>query len=152
MSSISVYREFDCEVDEETHINKISLQYEAEEFMRESFEKLIILRLGGLMDNRRIAGQWSKATSFSDGYVNYVHLDDVIAIVKKIILNGFENELFNVVSPLHPLRSEVHKHNSKRFGFELGTFSTMTNRIVKSDKIINKLNYKFLYPDPLKFW
>ncbi len=152
MSSISVYREFDCKVDEDTHISKNSLQYEAEILMREMTDKLVILRLAGLMGSDRVSGRWSKVKSFSDGYVNYIHKDDVIGVVDKIIASNIKNEVFNVVAPKHPLRSQVHQKNSKHFGFTLGTFEGMSKRIVSSSKLSRKLNYKFTYPNPLEFW
>jgi len=46
----------------------------------------------------------------------------------------------------------VHKTNSEKFGFELGSFEGKTSRVVNSDAITKKLNYSFLYPDPLEFW
>lgn len=152
MSSTSVYREFDKEVDEESSITKIALQREAEMLMEELNKKLIILRLGGLMGEDRISGRWKSASSFSDSFVNYIHRDDVIGITKELILCNVNSGIYNLVAPLHPLRSDVHKKNSKAFGFELGTFEGKSNRVVNSQKIIDKINYTFLHPDPLKFW
>jgi len=152
MSSISVYREFDKEVDENTTITKAGLQKEAEELMQSLRENLIILRLGGLMGDDRISGKWKSTSTFSDGYVNYVHRDDVIEIVKKLIKTDIQNGIYNIVAPLHPLRSQVHQKNSQKFGFELGTFKNMTYRKVVSDAIIKELDYTFIYPNPLNFW
>ncbi|WP_373001050.1 hypothetical protein [Sulfurimonas sp.] len=152
MSSISVYREFDYNVDESAVITKIGRQKEAEELVRSLRDKLVILRLGGLMGDDRISGKWKKVSTFCDGEVNYIHRDDVINITKKILESQVVNGLFNLVAPLHPLRSEVHKKNCKTFGFELGTFEGRTHRIVSSQKIIKELNYTFLHPNPLQFW
>ena len=152
MSSTSVYREFDKEIDENSIITKIALQREAEMLMEELNKNLIILRLGGLMGEDRISGRWKSVSSFSDSYVNYIHRDDVIAITKELITQGISSGIYNLVAPMHPLRSDVHKKNSKVFGFELGIFDGKSNRTVNSQKIIDELNYTFLYPDPLKFW
>jgi len=152
MSSTSVYREFDKEIDENSIITKITLQREAEMLMQRLNKNLIILRLGGLMGEDRISGRWKSASSFSDSFVNYIHRDDVIAITKELIFHGISSGIYNLVAPLHPLRSDVHKKNSKIFGFELGTFEGKSNRMVNSQKIIGELNYTFLHPDPLKFW
>jgi len=152
MSSISVYREFDIEVDEDICILKKSLQYEAEQLIQSLRKSVIILRLGGLMGDDRVSGRWSKVKSFSDGAVNYVHRDDVIEIVKKIIASNIDNGLYNVVAPEHPLRSQVHKSNANKFGFTLGTFEGMTHRKVSSKRLLEHLGYKFLYPNPLEFW
>lgn len=152
MSSTSVYREFDTKVDESANITKRGLQKEAEELMQGLRDKLVILRLGGLMGEDRISGKWKSVSTFCDGEVNYIHRDDVIKIIKKILESQVVNGIFNLVAPLHPLRSEVHKKNCKIFNLELGTFEGRTHRVVSSDKIIKRLNYTFLHPNPLKFW
>ncbi len=152
MSSISVYREFDKEVDESVAISKVGLQKEAEELMLSLRDNVLILRLGGLMGDDRISGKWKKISTFSDGEVNYIHLSDAIGITKKMIDESVESGIYNLVSPKHPLRSEVHKKNSEKFGFELGTFEGRTNRVINSDAIQEKLSYSFIYPNPLEFW
>ena len=152
MSSISVYREFDEEVNESASITNIGLQRDAEELIQSLRDDAVILRLGGLMGDDRVSGKWKKVSTFSDGEVNYIHRDDVINITKKIIENNVNNGIYNLVAPKHPLRSEVHKKNSEEFGFKLGTFEGRTHRIVCSDAVIKKLDYTFLHPDPLEFW
>ncbi|WP_229860110.1 hypothetical protein [Candidatus Sulfurimonas baltica] len=152
MSSTSVYKEFDCEIDESAVITKTSLQKEAEELMQALKDSVVILRLGGLMGEDRISGKWKSSSSFADGFVNYIHRDDVIKITKELIQSSYTNGIYNLVAPKHPLRSEVHKKNSEGFGFELGEFEGNSYRIVNSDKIIKELNYTFLYPDPLYMW
>jgi hypothetical protein len=152
MSSTSVYREFDEDVDESANITKLSLVKEAEELILSLRERVLILRLGGLMGDDRIAGKWKNVSSFSDGLVNYIHKQDVINITKKMIENDVTSGIYNLVAPEHPLRSEVHKKNSKDFGLKLGTFEGMTNRKVLSDAVVKKLNYTFLYSNPLEFW
>ncbi|QFR44068.1 hypothetical protein [Sulfurimonas xiamenensis] len=152
MSSTSIYREFDCDVDESFEITEPSLIKEAEELVSNSKENALILRLGGLMGDDRIAGKWKNANVFSDGFVNYIYKDDVINIVKMMIKKDITKGIYNLVAPKHPLRSEIHKKNSKNFGFELGVFEGMTKRRVLSHKLIKDLNYTFLYPNPLNFW
>ena len=152
MSSISVYREFDEEVDESANITKTGVQKEAEDLLLKAKENVLILRLGGLMGDDRISGKWKSISSFSDGFVNYIHRDDVINIVKLMIEKEIKSGIYNLVAPNYPLRSQVHKKNSECFGFKLGTFSKMTKRKVLSKRLIKELEYKFLYPNPLDFW
>ncbi|WP_310442151.1 hypothetical protein [Sulfurimonas sp.] len=152
MSSISIYREFDEEVDESFEITKPSLIKEAEELVLSLRDNVIILRLGGLMGDDRVAGKWKSATDFSDGYVNYIHKDDVINIVKNIIENIVHIGIYNAVAPQHPTREEVHIKNSQKFGYDIGNFNGFSNRIVSSDKLIEELDYTFLHPNPLEFW
>jgi hypothetical protein len=152
MSSTSVYKEFNCEVDEDIKITDIKLQREAELLLQNSKKNTLILRLGGLMGEDRISGKWKNVSTFSDGEVNYIHRDDVISIVKNLIGSDIRNGIYNLVAPFHPLRSQVHKKNANKFNFELGTFKGKTSRVVLSHKIIKNLNYKFIYPNPLEFW
>ena len=104
------------------------------------------------MGDDRIAGKWKKVSTFSDGLVNYIHKLDVINITKKMIEEDVTSGVYNLVAPQHPLRSEVHKKNSENFGFTLGTFEGMTKRKVLSEALVKRLNYTFLYPNPLEFW
>lgn len=152
MSSISIYREFDEDVDESFEITQPSLIKEAEELILGLKENVIILRLGGLMGDDRVAGRWKRATDFSDGYVNYIHKEDVINIVKNIIENSVKLGIYNLVAPLHPSRQEIHRKNSQKFGSEIGKFEGFSKRKVSSEKVIKELNYTFLYPNPLEFW
>ncbi len=151
MSSTSVYREFDKEVNEEVHISQIGKQKEAEELVQSLKEKVLILRLGGLMGEDRISGKWKSVSTFSDGPVNYIHKDDVINIIKFLIEKNIQEGLFNCVAPEHPLRSQVHAKNAKDFNLQLGTFEGLTHRIIQSKKL-KDLGYKFLHPNPLNFW
>jgi len=151
-SSISVYREYDCEVDEKTPITTSNKQYEAEILMQSLRKKLIILRLGGLMGEDRIAGAWRGSLSFKDGPVNYVHRDDAIGVIEKIISHSVNSGIFNVVAPIHPMRLKVHRKNSKKFGFKEGVFDGINKRIVNSTQIKKLLKYNFKYPNPLNFW
>ena len=152
MSSISIYREFDEDVDESFEITQSSLIKEAEDLILSLRENVIILRLGGLMGDDRVAGRWKSAVDFSDGYVNYIHKDDVINIIKKMIENIVNLGIYNLVAPLHPSRQEIHRKNSQKAGSEIGKFEGFSKRRVSSDKMIKELNYTFLHPDPLEFW
>ncbi|MDQ1263695.1 MAG: hypothetical protein QG559_696 [Campylobacterota bacterium] len=152
MSSTSVYREFECEVDENADIEKLSLQKEVEDLLLCSRERVLILRLGGLMGEDRIAGKWSKASTFEDGFVNYVHRDDVIGVVKLLLENKPQHKIYNVVAPMHPTRKEVHTRNSQKLGLQLGNFTGFSHRIVHSKTLEDEFKYKFIHPNPLNFW
>lgn len=152
MSSTSVYKEFDKEVNEKTKITKINLQKKAEDLVLSLKEKVLILRIGGLMGNDRISGKWKNINIFKDGPVNYIHKEDVIGIVKHMINKYIQDGVYNLVAPIHPFRSSVHIKNSKKFSFHVGTFEGVSHKIVSSKKLIEKIGYRFLYPNPLDFW
>ncbi|OHE12042.1 MAG: hypothetical protein A2525_01970 [Sulfurimonas sp. RIFOXYD12_FULL_36_11] len=152
MSSTSVYKEFDSDVDESAMITNRSLIKEAEDMILSSKENVLVLRLGGLMGEDRVAGKWKSATDFNDGFVNYIHRDDVINIIKKMLEKDFVKGVYNLVAPEHPTRLEIHKKNSQKFNSEVGKFTGFSNRKVSSKKLIEDLNYTFLHPNPLDFW
>lgn len=152
MSSTSVYKEFDTEVNEQSLITQSSLQKEAEELVLQARDNVLILRLGGLMGEDRVAGKWKSVSTFTDSPVNYIHQEDILHIVAKLIDKNIQSGIYNLVAPLHPLRSQVHQRNSIYFGFELGKFEGLSHRVVNGNKIIQDLDYEFVYPDPLEFW
>ncbi len=151
-SSTSVYKEYDAQVDETVKITHPSMLVEAETFLQKRHPNVVVLRLGGLMGDDRIAGRWKSASEFTDGPVNYIHKEDVINIIQTLIRHQVRQGTFNLVAPEHPLRSEVHNSNAKRLGFEPGSFKGMSHRIVSSEKIIDMLEYRFIHPDPMEFW
>jgi len=152
MSSTSVYKEFEEEVNEDALITQKSIQKEAEELVTSLKADVLVLRLGGLMGEDRIAGKWKSASAYADGPVNYIHADDVINIVAQMIEKKITNGLFNLVAPLHPLRSVIHQKNAKTFGFQTKEYNRTTGRSVNSNKLIKALAYEFIHPDPLLFW
>jgi NAD dependent epimerase/dehydratase family enzyme len=152
MSSTSVYKEFECEVNEETLITQKSTPVQAEELMLALRKKVLILRLGGLMGEDRISGRWKSVSRFTDGPVNYIHQDDAISIVQMMLKKNVNEGIYNLVAPKHPLRSQVYLNNSKTFGFKPGKLEGTSKRIVSSAKLINELEYAFIHPDPLAFW
>ena len=152
MSSTSVYKEFDGDVDESAVISQSSLIKEAEELLLGLRERVLVLRLGGLMGEDRVAGRWKSATKFQDGYVNYIHRDDVIAIIKRMLERGITQGIYNLVAPKHPSRLEIHQKNAQNFSVDVGEFECFTRRNVLSDKVIKELGYSFKYPNPLEFW
>ncbi len=152
MSSTSVYKEFDGNVDESAVISQSSLIKEAEELLLGLRERVLVLRLGGLMGEDRVAGRWKSATKFSDGYVNYIHRDDVIAIINRMLERDITQGIYNLVAPLHPTRLEIHQKNAQNFSVDVGEFEGFTRRKVLSHKLVEELGYSFKYPNPLEFW
>ncbi|CAA6825178.1 MAG: Unknown protein [uncultured Sulfurovum sp.] len=128
---------------------------QGEILIKELHVKVLILRLSGLMGYNRIAGKYTAGkTKPHDALVNYVHRDDVINIIKLSIERQIEENIFNVTTPFHPKQSEIYTQNAKHFGWENTYFESdeVLGKCVSSDKLVAYFNYKFLKPDPLKFW
>ena len=119
-----------------------------------------ILRCGGLMGYDRIPGKYfAGAKDLDTGHipVNFVHRDDVIAIIEYIILKNDANswnKVFNVVAGKHPTRKEIYLKNAEEYGFEAPSFSADTSaqwKRVDGKKITQKMGYKYKFDDPMGF-
>ncbi len=115
--------------------------------------KSTIVRCGGLMGEQRISGRYfaGKEVSGENQPVNYIHQSDAVGLISEIIENNIFGT-YNLVSPLHPTRSEVYRANSRKFGFTMPTFKDEgSQRIIDGTLIADKLDYTFEHPDPSDF-
>jgi nucleoside-diphosphate-sugar epimerase len=129
----------------------------AEEILCGLHRRPTILRCGGLMGYDRVPGRYfigKKDLPTGNVPVNFVHRDDVIGIIQEVIRQHKWGEIYNVVAPEHPVRSDVYAGNAQDFGWEVPTFSvgqTPAHKVVNSHKVVQELGYQFIYPDPLRF-
>lgn len=161
ISSTSVYPESNAIMYEDDvqhcHEAKNKVIGKAEDILKSNnAAALIILRCGGLMGYNRIPGKYfagKKGLLSGKKPVNYIHGDDVIHIIFRLLATS--SGTYNLVAPRHPLRQEVYNRHAKLFGFVAPEFvmeDEVKYKIVDSNRIIKKLNYNFIYPDPLSFF
>lgn len=122
---------------------------------------LTVIRFGGLLGDNRIPGLYvsNKEKVIGDVPVNYIYRMDAVRMIDWVIKKGLWNELYNGVSPFHPLRREVYEKNAAMLGFpppksyeEEGTTSW---KKVSSNKIIqtgfrfehHPLQFAYIFPD-----
>ena len=151
LSSTSVYKEGEELLSEVSAVDTSKVAVQGELLFKKYFPKGNIVRLGGLMGDDRIAGQWG-ATVLTDVSVNYIHQVDAAGIISEIIKLNIEDEVINAVAPKHPKRSEVYKMNCNRFGWTLPTFTEGAEKIVSSEKSEILLGYEYQFKDPMHFW
>ncbi len=154
LSSVSVYTQTHGVIYEET-ITKPTRMLQAEEAVRTRRADSIILRLGGLMGYDRIAGKYTVGKILEhDKLVNYIHRDDAVRIITLCIEKEIRGETLNVVAPLHPRQSHIFAQNANRFGWEKTYYKSnnVRQKLISSQKLIEKLDNTFLKPDPLRFW
>ncbi len=151
LSSTSVYADLEGVVDEQSTLKCESMVRQGESLFKKLFPKGVIVRLGGLMGEDRIAGQWSSKV-VQDAAVNYIHRDDAAGIIEQLIEQNIQNEIINAVAPKHPKRSDVYKMNAEVFGFELPAFEEGKERVVSSEKSRTLLGYDYLFDEPMAFW
>ncbi|PSL26379.1 SDR family oxidoreductase [Chitinophaga ginsengisoli] len=114
-----------------------------------------IVRFAGLIGYDRLPGRFlagKKNVENGDAPINVIHQDDCIALITGIIEKQAWGEIFNACADMHPTRREFYTKAAAKAGLELPTFAATTDphfKIINSDKIKQRLNYSFRYPDPL---
>lgn len=151
LSSTSVYADLEGVVDETTPLPSEGIVRQGESLFKKLFPQGTILRLGGLMGEDRIAGQWP-LKAVRDAVVNYVHRDDAVGIIEQLIEQKIRNEIINGVAAQHPRRSAIYKMNAEVFGFGLPTFEEGRERVVSSERSRTLLGYAYRFDDPMLFW
>lgn len=132
----------------DTESGKQLLQVEQLLQSNKSFQTTII-RFGGLIGEDRhpirfLAGK--KNIENPDAPINLIHQTDCIGIIEHIIKTNCWNEIFNVVTPFHPTRKEYYTQKAIELNLTLPEFDETkpsSGKLILSDKIENKLGYKF---------
>ena len=154
LSSTSIYPKVSRYFSESSKELEQNLIFYAERYLKAKFKDIVILRLGGLMGYDRVCGRYTANKKIDNCKVNYIHRDDAVAIIKRVIEQNIRAKIYNLVAPMHPLHLEVSSKNAKKFGFGATKYSNLEplNRVVLSNKVVNELNYTFKKPNPLEFW
>ncbi len=152
-SSTSVYPDQDGSWKEEDELQTDHPVSQAESVIGSWGKNVLILRCGGLCDERRIIGRYfaGKILPNADQPVNYVHREDVIGATLHL-LERETNGIFNVVAPLHPTRQAVFQTQANRYQFAppLTAQAGGIHRIIDAEKLL-ATGYTFLHPDPQLF-
>ncbi|MBW1619512.1 epimerase [Empedobacter falsenii] len=151
LSSIVIYPE-NNEIIFENSIETIYLNnpyYSIENQLKEKFNQLIILRLGGLMgDDRFLSKYLTLEHPNLSQIVNHIHYKDVCQVIKKMINKNKNSSIYNVVAPIHPTKEEVLEYQLNK---KTISSKNRDGKIISSQKIQDEFNYEFIYPDPVYF-
>lgn len=129
---------------------------EAENLMREqsSFQTTII-RFGGLIGINRNPARFLLKSSqpIENAPVNLIHQDDCIEIITGIIEQGVWGETLNACCPEHPMKKDFYSKAALQTGYAVPEMSEQSKayKIVDSSKLIRRLNYEFIYPNPMDY-
>ena len=151
LSSTAIYPESN-DVISENLIETIYLNnpyYSIENQLKEKYNQLIILRLGGLMGDDRFLSKYIDLNSPNlSQIVNHIHYKDVCQVIEKIIDSNKKNTTYNVVTPEHPTKEEVLEYQLNK---KIISSTNREGKIISSQKIQDELKYEFLYPNPVYF-
>lgn len=150
ISSTSVYPNINGIATEETSIIKSPLTEIESLFKSNKLFSCTILRFGGLFGYNRKPGNFIKDDKINnpEGFVNLIHRDDCIGIIKKIIDTNTWNEVLNACADTHPKRSAFYQKEMKKLGKLapiLNLESLNEYKIVSNKKLKNLLDYTFKY-------
>lgn len=155
ISSTSVYNNSNTVVTEESPINDSILSQIENLFRNNTNFESTILRFGGLFGYDRKPGNFFPKGAIIDnpeGYVNFIHRDDCIAIIDRLLEFDIWNETFNACADSHPSRREFFTNELKKMNRETPLFnenSTNDYKIISSEKLKSVLDYEFKYADLL---
>lgn len=127
-----------------------------EEKLRKHFNRVIILRLGGLIGYDRHPGKFLAAKKDLTGAyhpINLIHRDDVVRILTCMCQKIPERELYNLVCDHHPGRKEFYQEASRRLNLEIPHFiedysitTPASNKLLKDE-----YHYTFIYSSPYDY-
>lgn len=164
VSSTSVYPALNREVTEEDASDPDAadspvgqaLLYVEEMLRSEQAFRSTIVRFSGLIGyDRNPARYLLRMSELADPEqpMNLIHRDDCIAIIEAIIGKELWGEVFNASCEQHPKRREFYAVAAESQGVALppvaGSSPNLPFKIIGSRKLVEKLDYRFLHPDPL---
>jgi nucleoside-diphosphate-sugar epimerase len=112
--------------------------------------KTTILRFGGLVGEDRnptkfMAGKTNLENPETP--INFIHQEDCIGIILKIIATNSWNEIFNGVCPFHPTRENYYTQKATELDLPLPQFDhskPSQEKLILSNKIETVLGYTFI--------
>src|SRR5699024_5833456 len=117
-----------------------------ERLLKKEYPQATILRLGGLMGDKRYLSKYN--LSNLNQRVNHVHYADVCQVIAAMLEKQTSGEVFNVVAPKHPTKAAVMEAQTDESVAECGFPEGKRVSVEKLQKI---LDYRFQYPDPCRF-
>lgn len=113
-----------------------------------------VIRFAGLYGGGRLVGRFlAGQDNLPDGNrpVNLIHRDDAVGIIGQVITQNFRGEILNACSDAHPTRKELYSKAAHVLGLPPPTFrdtpEDATRKIVSNEKLKQKLQYRFKFPD-----
>ena len=122
----------------------------SENLVRGKYPQTAVMRFGGLMGDERALQHFfsTKQPPHPEKKVNYIHYEDILAIVELFLTATPQHKVYNIVAPEHPAIAEILELNTEDSG---GQPKENGDRIISSDLFIQEFNYTFIHPNPKYF-
>ena len=157
ISSTSVYPTLNSIVDENTATLRTPLRIVEELFEKNQNFQTTIIRFGGLFGYDRQPGRFFRKRGLvpnPEGFVNLIHRDDCIAILKKVIYKNIQGEILNACASEHPTRRAFYSKEIQKQGvldIAFGDSEQITYKIVSNERLKQLLPYRFKYDILMKY-
>ncbi|AWM33012.1 NAD(P)-dependent oxidoreductase [Hymenobacter nivis] len=130
--------------------------YQLEQLLqREPAFRTTVLRFGGLIGYDRLpdsAAAIERRRRAIDTPMNVIHRDDCVRIIHEIVRQQAWGEVFNASADAHPTRRAYYAAAARARDFtlpDMGPVQPQPHKVVSSEKLKARLNYQFLFPNPL---
>lgn len=157
LSSVGVYPDHDGVFTEEyplfDHLENNLLIAESKMLM---LNCTTVFRLGGLFGATRIFAKYfeDKVCTTGGQLANFIHREDVIALIKQSFVMTLRSAIYNIVTPEHPTKKEIILASATKYDYKMpASFEDKDSfqKFVCGSKIQQELGYQFIYPSPLVF-
>lgn len=113
----------------------------------------VILRLAGLIGPGRTPGRFfAGKTNIPNGLapVNLIHLDDVIALINKLIDQKHAEGIYNGCAPVHPTKQEFYTLAAIAEALPLPEFIAEKKawKVIDTERTDRELNFRYTYSSP----
>ena len=155
ISSTAVYPDLNKTVGENDGDPSSALYIAEQIFLNMKSRTTTVIRFAGLVGPGRHPGRFlsGKEVGGATTPVNIIHLDDCVAITRKILKAKInEHMVFNACADLHPTRKEFYAKMAELLRVPAPFFndSVAAFKIVDSSRLKKFLNYEFIYNDPMQ--
>lgn len=155
ISSTGVYASGDYQLTELSPLKDDSPLVAAEQAIQAAFSSIVI-RFSGLVNENRTPGRFLAGKQLSAGQTpaNLIHQADCIAMMTGLLAQPWQSNVYNASTEHGPSRAKLYTLATKQLGLPAPTFSdegSQPHRCVSCQKLVQQLDYQFIYPDILKW-
>ena len=138
----------------EASAEKQSRLLESEQQVADSGLHYVIVRLGGLIGEKRHPGRFLSGKTLSssaNALVNMLHQDDAVMGLSFIATHNLTSSIVNLVTPHHPTKQAFYAEATKLLAVDGVSFekSNLEERIISSDLLVEQ-GFQFKYDNLFK--
>lgn len=136
-------------VDETAPVNRSIARVQGEEWLRERYGA-ILLRVAGIYGPGRNPLDWIRQgrVGYSHRYVNLIHVEDLAAIILRVLEDGTPGDTYNVSDGTPRRWSEIMDVAAARWGTAKPLPADPTpGKRISNRKLLAELGYTLRYPD-----